>query len=64
MGWARWISRVTTPILIGGIYFIVITPTAILMRALGKNPLTSRRAGDTLWVARGEAGRSDLGRQF
>lgn len=64
MGWARLISRVTTPILVGVMYFVVITPTAIVMRALGRNPLTSRRDRDSLWVARDEAHRSDLRRQF
>jgi hypothetical protein len=64
MAWARLVSRVTTPILVGVLYFAVLTPTAILMRACGRNPLTSRRDGDTLWVDRGEARRSDLHRQF
>jgi hypothetical protein len=64
MRWAQLMSRVTTPILVGVMYFVVITPTAVLMRALGRNPLTSRRDRDTLWVARGEVRRSDLRRQF
>jgi saxitoxin biosynthesis operon SxtJ-like protein len=64
MRWARLMSQVTTPILIGVLYFVVITPMAILMRALGRNPLASRHDRDTLWVARGEARRSDLHRQF
>jgi hypothetical protein len=64
MGWARLMSKVTTPILIGAMYFVVITPTAILMRALGRNPLTARRDRDTLWVTRDDARRSDLRRQF
>jgi hypothetical protein len=64
MGWARLISRVTTPILLGLMYFVVITPTAIVLRALGRNPLASRRERDSLWVARDAARRSDLRRQF
>ena len=66
MRWARLMSTVTTPILVGVLYFVVITPMAVLMRALGRNPLTPRpRRGrrDTLWVDR-EAHRSDLHRQF
>jgi len=64
MRWAQWMSRITTPILVGVLYFVVITPTALLMRAFGKNPLTSRRGRDSLWVDRDEARRSDLRRQF
>jgi hypothetical protein len=61
---ARLMSRITTPVLIGVVYFVVITPIGLLMRFVGRNPLTSRRHGDTLWVDRGEARRSDLRRQF
>src|SRR5205085_6503239 len=33
------ISQVTTPILVGALYFVVITPVALVMRAFGKNPI-------------------------
>jgi hypothetical protein len=61
---ARLISLVTNPIIIAILYFVVITPIAVLMRVLGWNTLTSRRHRDTLWIPRGEARRSDLRRQF
>jgi hypothetical protein len=64
MGCARLMSRVTTPLLVGALYFIVITPTAILMRALGRNPLDSRGERDSSWVARDPARRGDMRRQF
>jgi hypothetical protein len=63
MRWGRLVSGVTAPILIGVVYFGVITPTGILLRALGRNRLNSGRNRDSLWVAR-EARRSDLRRQF
>jgi Saxitoxin biosynthesis operon protein SxtJ len=61
---ALLISRVTTPILMGAVYFLVVTPTGLLMRVFGRNQLTSRRDRETLWVSRGESRRSDLRRQF
>ncbi len=63
MGLAHAISRVTTPIFMGVVYFLVIAPVAILRRALGGNPLTAHR-GDTGWVDRQATPRGDLTRQF
>jgi hypothetical protein len=65
--WSRWaelISRVTTPMFIGIVYFVVITPTGIVMRIMGRNQIRSRLDRDTVWVARGKDRRSDLRRQF
>jgi len=56
------ISKVTTPIIMGIIFFLVIFPIGLLMRALGHRPL-QRPPGDSFWVKR-EQGRSDLRRQF
>jgi hypothetical protein len=41
-GWMRLalaISKVTTPIIMSGVYFVVITPIGVVMRWLGRNPL-------------------------
>ena len=64
MGFAHAISKVTTPIFMGVVYFIVLTPVGLLMRALGKNPLKPPATG-SIWHTR-EPGdrRSDLTRQF
>ena len=65
-GWMRFalaISRVTTPILMSIVYFLVITPTGLVRRALGKNALVAQRGGSQ-WVSRAEQPRSDLRRQF
>lgn len=63
MGFALALSRVTTPVLMAIVYFIVITPIGLLRRALGKSPIHAR-AGETGWVPRGRDSRSDLNRQF
>jgi len=65
MGLARAISKVTTPIFLGVVYFLVVTPIAPLMKAIGKAPLRVDRNAATYWVTRApESRRSDLTRQF
>jgi hypothetical protein len=63
MGLAHAISKVTTPIFMGIVYFVVITPIAAVRRAVGGNPLRAHD-GATGWVDRHEAPRGDLTRQF
>ncbi len=63
MGFAHALSKVTTPIFMGVVYFLVITPIAALRRTLGGNPLRAHR-GATGWVDRQQAPRGDLTRQF
>ncbi|MGH7720486.1 MAG: SxtJ family membrane protein [Gemmatimonadaceae bacterium] len=65
MGLALLISKVTTPIFMGIVYFVVITPIALLRRTLGANPLVHAEAAGSVWKTR-ETGqrRSDLNRQF
>ncbi|HSA54461.1 MAG TPA: SxtJ family membrane protein [Gemmatimonadaceae bacterium] len=67
-GWmlgAERLSRVTTPVILGIIYFLVITPTGLILRALGRNPLTTPRPDETVWTSRPPGTRrGDLRRQF
>ena len=63
MGFARTLSRITTPLFMGIVYFLVITPIAVMRRTLGGNPLHAHR-GATGWVDRQQAPRGDLTRQF
>jgi hypothetical protein len=63
MGFARVLSRITTPIFMGVVYFVVITPIAAIRRALGGNPLRAHH-GATGWVDRQQSPRGDLTRQF
>jgi hypothetical protein len=68
MGLAKAISRVTTPLFMGIIYFIVLTPTGLLRRALAKKTLSPARSSKTFWVdrkpAEPEAARRRMERQF
>jgi hypothetical protein len=63
MAFALALSKVTTPIFMGVIYFGVLTPMGILMRLFGRNALV--RSSDTGWRARSAGDRrSVLARQF
>ena len=59
------ISRVTTPIFMGAVYLLALTPLGLARRALGRGLLAGRGAPGSRWVERpaGER-RSDLRRQF
>lgn len=68
MGLAKAISKVTTPVFMGIIYFVVLTPTGLLRRALAKKTLSPPRSAKTFWVERKpmdpEAARRRMERQF
>jgi hypothetical protein len=64
MGLALLISKVTTPIFMGLVFFVSITPIALLMRLFGKRPMKVA-PGPTYWHDRPEGHRrGDLSRQF
>lgn len=66
-GWMRLavvLSKITTPIVMGVIYYGIFTPMGFVRRQLGRNALI-RPQGESFWIAREpEARRSDLNRQF
>jgi hypothetical protein len=65
MGLAHLISKVTTPIFMGVVFYVVITPVSVLMTLLGKRPLRNDPKATTYWHTRPEGERrSDLSRQF
>ena len=65
MGLAQLLSKVTTPIFMSVVYFVVITPVGYLRRLLGKPPLGAPGATGTVWTERPrDQRRSDLLRQF
>jgi hypothetical protein len=65
MGLGRALSKITTPISMSIVFFLVLTPIGLLARAFGHRPLTSRRGRASSWVDRPEGRRrSDLERQF
>jgi len=65
MGLAHAISRFTTPVFMGAVYFLVISPIGVLMRTLGRDPMKARPGKGGFWVARPPAHQaSDMQRQF
>jgi hypothetical protein len=63
MGFALALSRVTTPVFMAVLYFVVLTPIGVLRRLFGGNPLTARHRPATVWVPRAQP-RGDLERRF
>jgi Saxitoxin biosynthesis operon protein SxtJ len=65
MAFALAISKVTTPILMSVIYFLVLTPTGLLARAFGHRPLARSRDAASYWQSRpAGARRGDMDHQF
>ena len=67
-GWmqlAHLISKVTTPIVMGVMYLLVLTPVGLLRRLFGGNPMEHQLTGASYWKSR-PAGRrvGDITRQF
>ena len=62
---AHAISRITTPIVMGLVFYLVMTPFGLAMRLLGHRPLTRHHGAATAWVKRPPGGRkSRMDRQF
>ena len=61
---AHAISKVTTPLFLGLMYLLVMTPAGLVMRALGRNPLRHGESGGGYWIRREVGQESDLDRQF
>jgi hypothetical protein len=61
---AHLISRVTTPIFMGVIYFLVLTPAGLLRRAIGGNALVHKTGAHGVWFNRTDSPRSSLDRLF
>lgn len=64
MGLARIISRVTTPIFMGIVYFILLTPIGLLRRTFGKSALVHQPGSTGVWLDRRPSPRGVLDRQF
>ena len=52
MALALAISKVTTPVFMGIIYFLVLTPTGLIARFLGHRPLVRPRSAGSYWLSR------------
>lgn len=64
MGFAHLLSKVTTPIFMGLVFFGVILPIGLLRRLFGKHSLVHREQNGSYWVPPVSGGRSDIERQF
>lgn len=64
MALAAAISRVTSPIVVGVAYFVVLSPIGLLLRALGRNPLEHREGEEGFWSPAPRRSPSDLENQF
>jgi len=65
MGLAVLISKVTTPVFMGAVYFVVLTPIGLLRRAMGKNSLvaaTTENGGH--WASKAPPVAGSMQRQF
>jgi hypothetical protein len=60
------VSKVTTPVVLGVVYFAAVTPTGVLRRLFGGDRLVRSRAATTFWVTRPPraAGVESMRRQF
>ena len=61
---ALLISKVTTPVFMGVIYIVVLTPVGAVRRALGKNALVHHVGPSGLWADRSSSPPSSLDRLF
>ncbi len=64
MGLGKAISKVTTPVFMGIVFFLVITPIGMLKRLFGRRPPVHRERDGGFWMAPASGGRSDIERQF
>ncbi len=65
MGLAKLISKVTTPIFMGVVFFIVVTPIGLVMKLFGQHPMVNDPQQDGgFWLPPASGGRSDIERQF
>ena len=64
MGLAKAISKVTTPVFMAVVFFLVVTPIGFLMRVTGRRALVHREQEGGFWVSPASGGRSDMERQF
>lgn len=67
-GWmalAMAISKVTTPVFMGLIFFLLLTPAGLLARLVGHRPITPPRDAGTFWHSRSPGSRrGDMNHQF
>ena len=63
MAMAQAISKVTTPIFMSIVYYVVLAPTGLLRQAVRRSPLR-REPSDSYWVTPDRDSRGGMERQF
>lgn len=58
------ISKFTTPIFMGIVYFLILTPTGVLRRTFGRSALVHKSGATGFWLDRSQTPRGSLDRQF
>jgi hypothetical protein len=58
------LSRITTPIFLGVVYFIIVTPTGWIRRRFGRDPIARDRSAPTYWAERRRPSREETRESF
>jgi hypothetical protein len=64
MGLAHLLSKITTPVFLGVVYFVVVTPIGLLARLFGRQPMRQAEVQGSFWAPMSSGGRSNLETQF
>jgi hypothetical protein len=64
MGLARVLSKVTTPIFMGIVYFLVLTPIGILRRVFGSTPIEAKARDGSYWMPHQSSSQGSMTRQY
>ena len=65
MAFGLQLSRITTPIFMGLVYFLAVLPIGVLRRTFGSNPIVHAEREQGFWAIRdGQRRRGNLTRQF
>jgi len=64
MGLAHAISKVTTPVFMAVLYFLVLLPAGVIMRLVGRHPLVHSAGAEGYWISRRGDRSSSMSRQF
>jgi hypothetical protein len=64
MAIAATLSYVNSRLLLGASFFLVLTPTSLLMKLTGRDALALKPGGESGWVRRRRRERSDFERAF
>lgn len=61
---AESIARVTTPVVLAIIYFLVLTPVGFLRRKIGGDPMNHDLIDGSYWIPCEESSQTDMHHQF